>query len=452
MHVVTLEVSHLGNRTHLVHDGAVAVVIDPPRDLGLVERAAVAAEVEIVAVAETHLHNDYVSGGLELSQRHHAHYLVSADEDVEFHRVGVRDHETLAYGNLDLLAIATPGHTPHHLSYLALDSHLDAPGALFSGGSLLHGGVGRTDLVDPSLTTALTRAQWLSARRLGALPAETPLYPTHGFGSFCSSGPATAADGPVTVGDQHRINPALTSTRDAFVDSLLAGLGPVPAHYPHMAPRNLRGAWTPRPATRIRTADLERALAGGAQVVDLRSRDSYAAAHLPGSIGVEHGTQSAVYAAWVTPWGAELVLVSDSEADLDRTEQQLASIGIEGVSTAVIDLADPALGWTGHRRVDWAGFVAAEPVPGRVLLDVRTPEEWRAGHLPDALNIPVHELPQRLGEVPDGQVWVHCQAGFRAGIAASLLDRAERDVVLTDDDFAAVERLRIPVRRSRTAA
>ena len=122
MRVLTIDVPHLGNRTHLVHDGRVGVVIDPPRDPEPVEKAAADAGIDLVAVAETHIHNDYVSGGLCLSKRHGAEYLLAADEDVEFARIGVRDNETLAFGDIDLRVIATPGHTPLHLSYLATDA------------------------------------------------------------------------------------------------------------------------------------------------------------------------------------------------------------------------------------------------------------------------------------------------------------------------------------------
>src|ERR1700712_636810 len=144
MRVLTIDVPHLGNRTHLVHDGRVGVVVDSPRDTSAVESAAEDAGVDIVAVAETHIHNDYVSGGLCLSKRHGAEYLVAADEDVEFARIGVHDNETLAFGDIDLRVIATPGHTPLHVSYLATDAGAGdgAAGALFSGGSLLHGAVG----------------------------------------------------------------------------------------------------------------------------------------------------------------------------------------------------------------------------------------------------------------------------------------------------------------------
>ncbi len=453
MHVVTIEVPHLRNRTHLVHDGRVGVVIDPPRQVGAVEAAAEEAGVDIVAVAETHIHDDYVSGGLFLSKRHRAAYLVAADEEVDFDRIEVHDNETLAFGDIDLRAIATPGHTPLHLAFLASDATTrdDSRGALFSGGSLLHGTVGRTDLVDPVLTPALTRAQWLSAHRLGALPAETSLHPTHGSGGFGAGTATPPVDGMVTVGDQRSTNPALTLGHERFVSTMLGSLDPAPSHHTQVSARNRAGAWSPRPHHRIDADGLGEALARGAHVIDVRSAADYAAGHIPGTLSVPSGPRCAVCTGWVTPWGAELVLVSDSDAELEQLVADLGSIGLENVATAVLD-GSGATGWTGLRRTDWAGYVADPPAPRSVVIDVRRPDEWCAGHLPGARNIPVHELPHRLEEIPRGKVWVHCDAGYRAAVAAGILDRAGHDVVLVDDEFPRVTEIGLHLQRGRPAA
>ncbi len=447
MQVITIEVPHLGNRSHLVHDGTVAVAVDPPRDIELVERGADGAGLELVAVAETHIHNDYISGGVRLARRHRADYLVAAGEKVGFERTPVLEGDTIHYGRLSLSMLATPGHTPRHVSYLATSSDSQpesTPGALFSGGSLLHGAVGRTDLVDPARTLALARAQWHSSRRLGALPPETLLHPTHGFGSFCSSSSAAPVDGPVTIGHQRTHNPVLTTSLDTFVADLLAGLGPVPTHYAHMAPRNRAGVTEPAPAGRRLDADeLRAARERGAWLVDLRDRRRYAEGHLRGAISVEHGPQCAVYTGWVTPWGGDVVVVSDDPAQLETALTELGSIGVEAVDSAILDEGTP---YDAHlRRVDWATFAAQPASSDRVVLDVREPTEWRAGRVPGALNIPVHQLGGRVDELPPGEVWVHCQAGYRAAVAAGLLDRAGRDVVLVDDSFDRVRELGIPL-------
>ena len=188
-------------------------------------------------------------------------------------------------------------------------------------------------------------------------------------------------------------------------------------------------------------------------MVDVRPAREYAEGHLPGSLSIPFGPPCAVYAAWLTPWGGDLVLVSDSEQELRSIEIQLACIGVEGVALSL--LRRSGRDWRGLRLTDWAGY-AAEPDPGhdlrRTVLDVRHPGEWRAGHLAGSVNVPVHELPHRLTELPGGELWVHCEAGYRAALAAGVLDRAGRRVVLVDDGLARVAELGLPLVRSPLAA
>jgi hydroxyacylglutathione hydrolase len=438
MQVRTLEVPALGNHTHLVHDGHHALVVDPPRDPSLVEAAAEAAGVEISAVADTHVHNDYVSGALGLARRHGADYLLAADEAVEFERVGVRDGDVLRYGRLDVEVLATPGHTRHHQSFLVRSP--GEPAALFSGGSLLHGTVGRTDLVDPRLSRDLAQAQWASARRLGALDPRTRLLPTHGFGSFCAS---TSVDGGgSTVGDELAGNPALTLDPETFISELLAGFGPVPSYYHHMAPLNRAGAGrsVPRPGRPVTREEVTDAILSGQWVVDLRTRDRFAAAHVPGSVSVEYSDQFATYVGWLVPWGDDLVLLHDSPADVGSALQDLAAIGIDGPGIHQLTAAAPLP--ASYRRGTWADFREASGQP--VVVDVRQRDEYDDGHLPGAHHVPVHEIETRAGELPAGELWVHCRSGYRAGIAASLLHRGGRSVVHVDDSWDRVAELAIP--------
>jgi hydroxyacylglutathione hydrolase len=144
--VVAIETPGLGDRSYLLHDGEVALVVDPQRDIDGIVAAAEDAGVKITHIAETHIHNDYVSGGLELAGWTGATYLVAGDEPVSYDRMPVADGDELAVGSFTVRVLHTPGHTPHHLSYLVLEA--GEPVALFSGGSLLYGTVGRTDLID----------------------------------------------------------------------------------------------------------------------------------------------------------------------------------------------------------------------------------------------------------------------------------------------------------------
>jgi hydroxyacylglutathione hydrolase len=450
MQVVTLEVPELGNRCHLVHDGAQALVVDPPRDIAPVERAAEDAAVEIAAVADTHVHNDYVSGALGLARRHGADYLLAADEAVEFERVGVRDGDVIPVGRLEVSVLATPGHTRHHQSFLTHNADdRDQPGALFSGGSLLHGTVGRTDLVDTRLTRGLARAQWASARLLGALAPATRLLPTHGFGSFCASSTVETDGGLVTIGDQLGSNPALVVDRERFVAELVDGFGPVPTYYGRMAPLNRAGAGRalPRPGRQVTAAQVTDAVLAGVWVVDLRGRSAYADGHLPGTVNVEYSHQFATYVGWLVPWDDDLVLLCDSPDDISSALHDLAGIGIDGPDTHMLE-RDVPLNAT-YRRTDWAAF--RDHDGHQVVVDVRQRDEYDAGHLPGAHHLPVHEVDRRAHELPDGELWVHCKSGYRAGIAASLLHRTGHSVVHVDDAWDRVAELAIPTTRGAAA-
>jgi hydroxyacylglutathione hydrolase len=442
MRVVTIKIPQLGNRCHLVHDGARALVVDPPRDLSAVEEAAAAREVEIVAVADTHVHNDYVSGGLALARRHGADYLLCADEPVTFDRVGVRDGDLVPVGDLEVEVIATPGHTLHHQAFLARHGRRQA---LFSGGSLLDGTVGRTDLVDPRLTQDLARAQWTSARALARLDADTRLHPTHGFGSFCAGTPAStpgSGNGPVTLAQQRSTNPVLLTEREPFVSELVAAIGPIPAHYARLAPLNLAGAGAvpPRPARRATSEQVQDAVLRGSWVIDLRDRTAYAEGHVPGTVSIQYSAQFATYVGWLVPWDDDIVLLTDTPGVLESAVRDLAAIGIEGVATHVLD-EDPLTAT--YRVSDWEGFRAAAD-GHRVVVDVRQRDEWESGHLPGAHHVAVQDVDIAGRDLPPGEVWVHCRSGYRAGIAASILQRMGRSVVHVDDDWDHVGELSIP--------
>ncbi|WP_448316373.1 MBL fold metallo-hydrolase [Streptomyces sp. CO7] len=436
--VDTIELEGLGNRHYLAGGRRAAVAVDPPRDIDQVLAAAARRGVRITHVVETHLHNDYVTGGLELARITGAVYLVPAGANVSFTRTPVADGDTVTVEDgLELRAVATPGHTPHHTAYVLAEQ--GTPVAAFTGGSLLIGTVGRPDLVEPRLTEQLARAQHASAHRLAAeLPDETAVLPTHGFGSFCSS--ARSEGEKTTIGREKNANTALTTDVDTFVAELLAGLEDVPAYYAHMGPANAEGPapvdLTP-PAV-ADAAEIAARLAAGEWVVDLRNRVAFAEGHVAGSFNFDADGKIATYLAWMIPWGKPVTLLAESPEQLAAAQRELVRVGIDR----------PAAAATGSPR-EWvpegaelASFprstfaaLAAQDTDGIVVLDVRRDSERAAGHVEGSIHIPIHELHKRLDEVPAGTVWVHCAGGLRAGIAASLLNAAGRDVVAVDDGF-----------------
>jgi hydroxyacylglutathione hydrolase len=448
LQVATVETSELGDRSYVAHDGTTAVVVDPQRDIDRVQALVEREGLRVAAVLETHIHNDYVTGGFELARESGADYLVNGEDPVTFERVPVADGDERTYGGLTVRALATPGHTHTHLSYVVSTADDEAP-AVFTGGSLLYGSVGRTDLLGAAHTDTLTRAQFRTAHRLAAeLPDPTEIYPTHGFGSFCSSGPAAGGDRS-TIGDEKKRNDALTTPdEDTFVENLLANLTAYPAYYAHMAPRNLEGPGpmdlsAPQP---VDAPGLRDRIAHGDWVVDLRSRTIYPTQHLPGSIGIELGGQFSTYLGWLIPWGTSLTLVAETPEEITDAQRQLVRIGIDRPDGAAVGKIDELSGGAeteSYPRVDFEDLREhfAGNAGGSVVLDVRRDDERAAGGVRGSHHIPMHSLLDRLNEVPEGRLWVHCAAGFRASIAASLLARAGRDVVLVDDEYGHAESL-----------
>ncbi|MGW2488253.1 MBL fold metallo-hydrolase [Streptomyces sp. NPDC001606] len=447
----TIEIAGLGNRSYLAGGAHTAVAVDPPRDIDQVIAAAARRGVRISHVVETHLHNDYVTGGLELARLTGAAYLVPAAAEVSYERTPVHDGDRTeidAAAALTLRALATPGHTPHHTSYVLEENGTAV--AAFTGGSLLIGAVGRPDLVEPRLTRHLARAQHASAHRLAAeLPDDTAVLPTHGFGSFCSSGRAEGE--ATTIGKEKASNAALTRDLDTFVAELLAGLDDIPAYYAHMSPANAAGP-APVDLTPPAVADAEEIaarLAAGEWVVDLRDRVAFAAGHVAGSFNFEAAGQLATYLAWLIPWGRPVTLLADSPGQLAAAQRELVRVGIERPAAAAT--GEPAR-WV-REGESLASFprarfadLARHSGPGVVVLDVRRDSERANGFIEGSVHIPVHALRRRLGDVPEGQAWVHCAGGMRAAVAASLLDAAGRDVVAVDDSFDAAERAGLAVR------
>ncbi|WHP58767.1 MBL fold metallo-hydrolase [Arthrobacter sp. KFRI-F3372] len=437
MEIITIETPQLGDRTYLVHDGAVGVVIDPQRDTDRVEKAVSDAGVRITHVAETHIHNDYVTGGLQLAQDHNAAYLVNAADDVPYSRQPISDGETVQVGRMVLKAVATPGHTHHHLSYIVTDGDRQE---VFSGGSLLYGSVGRTDLVSPEDTVPLTHHQYRSVRRLVDVAGEDAgLYPTHGFGSFCSSGPASGAESS-TIGEQLSGNHALTDPdEDHFVRELIHNLTAYPSYYAHMAPINMAGPTAPDldlPDS-LDQDELVSRLERGEWVVDLRNRVAFANTHLSSSVSFEYGdgTQFTAFLGWVLPWDEQLTLVG-ARQDVENAIRDLSRIGIDNPDAAIgsgpAELA-PGAATSSYDSVGWQE-VLQKPEDDPII-DVRRTDEFAKSHIRDAVNIPLHELLRRLDEVPAGRLWVHCGSGYRSAVAASLLQRAGRDVVHIDASF-----------------
>ena len=459
--VLVVETPSLGDRSYLVHDGEVAFVVDPQRDIDRVLALLEEHRVRLTHVLETHIHNDYVTGGPALAAATGASYLVNADDPVRFDRTPVRDGETVAVGErMRLTALATPGHTYTHLSYALADAadpgEVGAALAVFTGGSLLFGATGRPDLLGPDHTEELARLQHASAHRLAELlPDGANVLPTHGFGSFCSAG-QTEADAS-TIGRERVGNPVLTQDEQTYLGELLAGLEAYPAYYAHMAPANLAGPDGPdlSPPTEADPDELRRRIQAREWVVDLRHRTAFAAGHVPGTLNFGLDGSFATYVGWLVDWGTPITLLGSNPQEVATAQRELVRIGIERPAAAASGSPEQwATSLVSFPTATFAELSTVRRLRPVTVLDVRRGSEHAEGHIEGAVHVPIHELPRRTGDVPDGEVWVHCASGYRASVAASLLDAAGRRVVAVDDEFenAAKVGLDVTIARETSAA
>jgi hydroxyacylglutathione hydrolase len=438
-----IETTSLGDRSYLVSQDGTGIVIDPQRDIDRVQALVAERGVVVTHVLETHVHNDYVTGGLELARVAGAAYLVPAGDAVAYERVPAVDGHVHRAGPLRISVLHTPGHTHHHVAYAVSQVHGEVQ-AVFTGGSMLYGSTGRTDLLGAEHTDTLTHAQFHSVRRLAAeLPAGTAVFPSHGFGSFCAATPTSGTSS--TIADQQQVNPALTQDEQTFVDQLIAGLGAYPAYYAHMGPINAAGP-APVDLSTPRAVDAEELagrLAAGEWVVDLRTRTAFAAGHLPGALNFELGNNFLTYLGWLYDWDAPLTLIGDSAEQVATARRELVRIGVDRIAGAAVgtpeDLAaDADLG--SYPVSDFAGLAAQlAEYPDTVVLDARRDDERASGGVRGSVHVPIHELRDRMGEIPGGEVWVYCGSGYRASIAASLLARAGRRPVLVDGGYGDPE-------------
>jgi glyoxylase-like metal-dependent hydrolase (beta-lactamase superfamily II)/rhodanese-related sulfurtransferase len=408
----------LGHSGHLVSIGGDAIVIDPLRAVGAYESAATRNGWTIRWVADTHTHADYLSGGPELARRS-AHFFAPRAAQLEVDHQGLDGGDEVDLGGLTLRALPTPGHTPDHLSYLLLDGSL--PVAVFTGGSLMVGTVGRPDLLGPRHTDGLARAMWHSLHeQLLVLPDDLAAYPTHGAGSFCAAPGSDAR--ATTIGREKRTNPLVrAATEDEFVRLLVGGLGTFPSYYGRLPELNRIGP-PPLPSPDLVAVDpreVRRLQLDGAEIVDVRPVADYARTHLPGSLSNVLRPAFGSWLGWLVDPDRPLVFVVSSLTDSDELARQCAVIGydrIAGYLDGGVDAWDAA-----GLPVARSEIVDARQVSGPVV-DVRQANEYRAGHLPGARNVELGDL--AVAPLDPGEpITVMCGHGERAATAASLLER-----------------------------
>jgi glyoxylase-like metal-dependent hydrolase (beta-lactamase superfamily II)/rhodanese-related sulfurtransferase len=432
MEIRPIRTPGLGDTTYLVIHDSVAFIVDPQRDIDRFEEELSGTGADLRCVLETHIHNDYLSGGRQLAARTGAELVMPAGAAPAFRHRPAFHNEDIDLDRLVIRPLHTPGHTPEHTSYVAIvDGKTEA---VFSGGSLLVGTAGRTDLLGPERAETLARLQFGSVRRLAGLPDQTRLCPTHGAGSFCTVGSAGRLQS--TIGDERAANSALAHhDEDAFATAHLTGLAPFPDYYRHMGPLNLKGV-APMPSYELRTITPGQLhdLGDDVVVVDARPATAFAEGHIPGSLGIELRSDFGVWVGWMVPFDSALVLVLDQDQDATEALRQLARIGFDHV----LGVLPGVRGWQAplesHRVADPREFAAAV-TGGEQIVDTRAPTEWLSGTLDGSTLLYVPDILSDAAETldPTRPVWIACATGFRAGISASLLAaRGFEPIVLTN--------------------
>jgi glyoxylase-like metal-dependent hydrolase (beta-lactamase superfamily II)/rhodanese-related sulfurtransferase len=414
----------LGNSAYLLDlgDGR-ALAVDPSLDLRAIHRAAAEHRLRIAYAAETHLHADFLSGARQLAREHGAGILASAAGERTFDHLRLVDGDEVDLGGLTLRALATPGHTPEHLSFLLLDDAREI--GVFTGGSLIVRAAARTDLTGPDRTEELARAQYASLHRLAALADTTAVWPTHGAGSFCSAPPGTARTS--TIGTEKASNPLLAAPdADTFVRLLVTSLGSYPDYFARLGERNRHGQLvdTPPLLAPLDTPQVRRLLADGGYLVDVRPVADYAAGHIPGSIAIPLRAQYATWLGWLVPADVPIVIVRNP--DQGPADILWPALNV-GYTTIVGELTGGVTAWTADSgNLATTRLVRPSEVDTPVVVDVRQASEHATGHLPGAHLIELGDLTNAATSLPVGPATVMCAHGERAATAASLLESAGR--------------------------
>ncbi len=422
----------LSQASYLIGDETTgrAVVVDPRRDVEEYLADAADEGLTIDYVIETHLHADFLSGHLELAKATGATVIYGESADVHFSHRKVRDGERVGLGEVVLEFRATPGHTPESISIVFWEKGDAAPYGVLTGDTLFIGDVGRPDLVSSQGRTAAEMAEQLyeSLRtKLLTLPDDTRVYPAHGAGSACGKNLSTETFS--TIGEQRRTNYALRArTADEFVHAVTEGQSRPPDYFAHVAALN-REPHLLLDEHKVQPRSLDDVLdhqAKGAIVLDVRSSEAFARAHLRGSLNVGLEGRFAEYAADVVDTEDNIVLVCEPGSE-QVARVRLSRVGLDSVigvldQPTVAFAERPDVVEISSRITAWQLADAMTSVADLVVLDVRSRTERAGGAIEPSVHIPISELAARIGELtPTRPLVAYCAGGYRSSIAASLL-------------------------------
>jgi glyoxylase-like metal-dependent hydrolase (beta-lactamase superfamily II)/rhodanese-related sulfurtransferase len=425
----------LAHASYLIGSEGEAAVVDPQRDVDQYINEAEAEGLKIKYVIETHLHADFVSGHRELAERTGAEIVFGEKAGAAFPHRAVKEGDEIRLGKVVLRFLETPGHTPESISILVIDTEVsNEPQKVLTGDTLFIGDVGRPDLAGSRGYTAEQMASMLYDSlhgKLLKLADATEVYPAHGAGSLC--GRNISKETSSTIGQQRRFNYAIQPmSKDEFVQMMTTDLPEAPAYFPKDAEINRRGAAAlgelpPPPA--LTPEEVNRLAQDGAVILDVRTAAQFGAGHVLGSINIGLNGQFASWAGNLIKLDAPVVLVGEDDEQISSAALRLSRVGIENVK-----------GYLGGGMYAWdrAGLPVATIPQIAVdelkhwqdekrdvqVIDVRQPGEYRNGHVPGAISVPLaHVAEQASGLDPNRQTAVICAGGYRSSAATGILAR-----------------------------
>ncbi|HEY6146473.1 MAG TPA: MBL fold metallo-hydrolase [Thermoanaerobaculia bacterium] len=424
----------LAQASYLIGSNGEAAVVDPRRDVDEYLEEARREGLTIRHIIETHLHADFVSGHRELAARTGARIYIGAKAGARFEHVAVRDGDEISFGDVTLRFLETPGHTPESVCVLVTDrAESEQPTAVLTGDTLFIGDVGRPDLLGAKISPdELAGALYDSLHgKLLTLPDSVRVFPAHGAGSLC--GRNISRETSSTIGEQRRFNYALKPmTREQFVRAVTADLPEAPDYFRRDVELNRRGAGALKdlpPLAELDPGEVERLLEADAAVLDVRDAAEFGRGHVPGSFEIGLSGQFASWAGAILPASAPIVLVAADAASAAQARMRLARVGIEDVAGFLAGGVDAwresgrALSTT--EQIDVTELRRRIGARSSWLLDVRRPAERENARIPDAVAVPLNELPDRTDELDRAApVAAICAGGYRSAIAASVLERA----------------------------
>ncbi len=424
----------LAQASYMIGSKGAAAVVDPRRDIETYLEEAEQEGLRIGHVIETHLHADFVSGHRELAERTGAKIYFGAKADARFDHVAVREGDEIRMGDVVLRFLETPGHTPESVSVLVIDrAESLEPQAVLTGDTLFIGDVGRPDLLGAKMSAReLASLLYDSLHgKLLKLPDSVAVYPAHGAGSLC--GRNISSETSSTIGQQRRFNYALQPmSREEFIRMMTADLPEAPGYFGRDVRLNREGpaslAELPKPMP-LASAAVEEMQSRGAVILDTRPAAQYGTGHIPGSLHIGLSGQFASWAGTLIRPEVPIVLVTEDEERVGEARTRLARVGLENVAGY---LAGGILAWhEAGRPLPRTEQISVDELRLRLLqassaqlVDVRRPGEWQAGHIAEAIHVPLHELASRAGDFNrDIPATVICASGYRSSIATSLLER-----------------------------